>query len=108
MRWSDGTLSYWSEAALRKLVREVSRISGVRFSLKDLRSTFAQMAKDRGASIEAVSRALRHGSTRTTELYYARMRPEEAFRELRRAFETPEVRLLPKTVTDAAGHRSPP
>jgi integrase len=108
MRWSDGTLSYWSEAALRKLIREVSRISGVRFSLKDLRSTFAQMAKDRGAEIEAVSRALRHGSTRTTELYYARMRPEEAFRELRRAFETPEVRLLPKTVTDAAGHRSPP
>lgn len=107
MRWSDGTLSYWSEAALRKLVREVSRISGVRFSLKDLRSTFAQMAKDRGASIEAVSRALRHRSTRTTELYYARMRPEEAFRELRRVFETPEVRLLPKTGTDAAGRRSP-
>ncbi len=57
--------------------------SGVRFAMKDFRSTFAQVASDHGVSIEAVSRAMRHKSTKTTERYYARMRPERAFKELR-------------------------
>lgn len=64
-------------------------LSGVRLSLKDFRSSFAQWAKDRGVSIEAVSRALRHRSTKTTEAYYARMTPETAFRELREALLSP-------------------
>jgi len=54
----------------------------VAFHLKTFRATFGQAAKDRGASIEAVSRALRHRSTRTTEQYYARIRTETAFQEL--------------------------
>jgi len=95
-RW-DGPLDYWPEASLRKLKGEIVRASGVRFSLKTLRATFAQLAKDHGAPIEAVSRALRHGSTKTTETYYARIRPADAFAELRRVFETPQVRLVPKT-----------
>lgn len=88
----DGTLDYWPAAMLRKLKAEIACLSGVRFSLKTFRATFAQMAKDKGARIEAVSRALRHGSTKTTERFYARIRSEDAFRELERAFETPEVR----------------
>lgn len=73
----------------RKMVCQLVRASGVRFSLKDFRSTFAQAAKDRGVSIEAVSRAMRHRNTKTTEQYYARMRPEAAFKELREAFLNP-------------------
>ncbi len=61
----------------------------MRFSLNDFRTTFAQAAKDRGVSIEAVSQALRRRNTRTTETYYARMRPDEAFRQLRQAFLLP-------------------
>ena len=49
-------------------------------------STFAQMAKDRGVQIEAVSRALRHSNTPTTGQYYARIRADDAFAELEKAF----------------------
>jgi hypothetical protein len=50
------------------------------------RATFAQMAKDCGVQIEAVSRALRRSNTRTAEQYYARIRADDAFAELERAF----------------------
>ncbi len=80
--WSDGELP-WSEASFRKIVSDLVEASGVRFSLKDFRSTFAQVAKDHGASIESVSRAMRHRSTKTTEAYYARISPKAAFQELR-------------------------
>lgn len=83
---------------LRKLKADVERVSGVRFHLKTFRPTFAQNAKDRGAAIEAVSKGLRHSSTRTTEAYYARIRADDAFRELERAFERPLVRVEPGSV----------
>ena len=51
----------------------------MRFHLK----TFGQRAIDNGASIQAVSRCMRHKTTVTTERYYARMRPEDAMREVR-------------------------
>src|SRR5438046_8237209 len=82
---------------LRKLKARMERESGVRFHLRTLRPTFAQTAKDARVSIEAVSRALRHGSTRTTEAYYARIRGEDAFREIERAFERPTVKLEPES-----------
>ncbi len=71
---------------LRKLKGNLERISGVRFSLKTFRAIMAQQAKDRGAFIEAVSKALRHSNTRTTEDYYARIRTDDAFAELEEAF----------------------
>lgn len=45
------------------------------------------LAKDGGAPIEAVSKALRHRNTVTTERYYARMTDEAAFSELEAVFE---------------------
>lgn len=89
----SGEIGPWSEAMLRKLKAQMERVSGVRFHLRTLRPTFAQTAKDARVSIEAVSRALRHGSTRTTEAYYARIRGDDAFREIERAFERPVVKL---------------
>ncbi|MFA5787900.1 MAG: hypothetical protein WDA71_13135 [Actinomycetota bacterium] len=76
-----------------KLKGRLERESGVQFHLKTFRSTFAQMAKDRNVSIEAVSRALGHRTTRTTEIYYGRMRTESALAEFERAFAVPEVRV---------------
>ena len=57
--------------------------SGVPFSLKDFRSTFAQVAKDHEASIESMGRAMRHRSPKTMEAYYARISPKAACQELR-------------------------
>lgn len=51
--------------------------------------TLAQMCKDQGASIEAVSRARRHRTAKTTEISYARIRPEDAFREIEEALDRP-------------------
>jgi len=45
-----------------------------------MRTTFAQIAKDAGTSIKAVSGALRGGLTRTTEAYYARICAVDASR----------------------------
>lgn len=91
-RVSDET-GPWSDPLLGWLKSELARLSGVAFSLKTFRATFAQIAKDRGAPIEAVSRALRHASTHTTEAYYARIRADDAFREIERAFAQPVLRV---------------
>ena len=68
------------------LVGEIERMAGVRFKIKDFRPTFAQLNKDRNVGIEAVSKMLRHRTTRTTELFYARIRDEKAFAEAERAW----------------------
>ncbi len=83
---------------LRGLKAKLARTSGVRFSMKTFRATFAQMANDKGAAIEMAPRAMRHGSTKTTERFYARIRADDAFRELERVFENPAVNDLPKTL----------
>ena len=44
------------------------------------------MAKDRNVSIEAVSLALGHRTTRTTELYYGRIRRQSSLAEFEQAF----------------------
>ena len=89
----SGEIGPWSAAMLRKLKAGLERKSGVRFSLKTFRATFAQLAKDAGVGIEAVSRALRHSSTITTERFYARIRADDAFREIEAAFERPKIRV---------------
>jgi len=61
---------------------DVEMRSGVKFRIQELRATFGQMCLDVGAQIKDVSKALRHRTTRTTELYYARVRSEHAFRRL--------------------------
>jgi integrase len=46
------------------------------------------MCIDWGSRPDAVSRALRHKTTRTTELYYARIRADHAFRILDEAYDS--------------------
>ncbi len=65
------------------MVSDSVKISGIGSSLKEFRSTFAQVAKDYGASLEPVGRAMWHRSPKTTEAYYARISPKAAFQELR-------------------------
>lgn len=84
-RHEDGRLDYWQDTMMRKLKWQIEQASGVKFKIKTLRATFGQLAKDNGASIESVSRAMRHRSTKTTEKYYARVRPDIALNEVREA-----------------------
>jgi integrase len=90
----DGQVDYWNERVWQRLKVRIEQASGVRFKWKYLRPTFAQKAKDLGAPIEAVSKCLRHTSTRTTELYYARIRSDTAFSQVRQAWEAPTVKIL--------------
>ncbi len=84
-RHADGRLDYWSAAMLGKVKSKLEKASGVKFQIRTFRATFGQRALDNGAGIEAVSRSLRHRGTRTTEKYYARVLPEKAWDEVRRA-----------------------
>lgn len=88
--YKDGTVGYFTDAMWGLMKDNAQRYAGMPFKMQQLRASFAQMCKDRGASIEAVSRALRHRTTKTTEIYYARIRPEAAFRELDEAFDRPD------------------
>ena len=81
-----GKLGYWSEGMWGQVKAKAQKHSGISFNIRQLRATFGQICKDRGASIESVSRALRHRTTKTTELYYTRIRTDHAFRDLENAF----------------------
>jgi len=78
---------------LRKLKAELSRQAGVVFNLKTFRATFAQRTVDGGARIGAVSRTMRHASTKNTEAFYARIRTDDAFHEIEKAFSNPPLRV---------------
>lgn len=81
-----GLVAYGAMAAY------AARPTGVGPLPPGVRATFAQVAKDRGATMEAVSRAMRHRTTKTTERYYARIRADSAFAEIERAFEQPSIK----------------
>src|SRR2546425_4779369 len=90
----SGEVGPWSAAMLRKVKADLELISGIRFHLKTFRATFGQNAIDAGVRIEAVSRAMRHKSTKTTEAFYARIRADRAFQEIEAAFDKPTVELV--------------
>jgi len=84
----------YSEAGWRRRRAKTFAEAGIeRANFRVLRPSFAQRLKDRGAPIEAVSKALRHSSTATTERFYARIRTERAWDDLERVWETPVVRV---------------
>ena len=95
---TDGTADYWTDGMWGKVKAKSERWSGIKFRIQTLRATFGQMCIDWGSRLDAVSRALRHKTTRTTELYYARIRPDHAFRLLEQAYDSahPENGPVPK------------
>lgn len=58
----------------------------ISFNIKGFRSTFCQQNVDRGVPIEAVAIAMGHASTKTTETFYGRMRPDKALAKLNAAW----------------------
>jgi len=86
--------TYYSEAGWRRRRLKTFAEAGIGdANFRILRPSFAQRLKDRGAPIEAVSKALRHSSTATTERFYARIRTERAWDDLERAWEAPLVKV---------------
>ena len=72
----------YSDKTMRAIKRRVQDLSGVRFSLKEMRSTFATLSVNNDANrMGAVSIQLRHTSTETTRRYYARINRREAVRK---------------------------
>ena len=96
---AEGIADYWTDGMWGKVKAAAERWSRIRFRIQTLRATFGQMLIDWGGRPDAVSRALRHKTTRTTELYYARIRPDHAFRLLDEAYDSahPEKRSEPRT-----------
>jgi len=92
-----GEIGYWSVPMWGKLKKAAEMASGQRFRWKDFRPTYAQTLKDADAPIEAISRCLRHTSTKTTEQYYGRIRPESAFSQVRAAWQA--RKLLPQQIS---------
>jgi integrase len=95
---TEGIVDYWTDGMWGKIKARAERWCGIKFRMQTLRATFGQMCIDWGGRPDAVSRALRHKTTRTTEIYYARIRPDHAFRLLEEAFDSahPEKRPVPK------------
>lgn len=96
-------VGYWSQVMWGRLKRQMELATGVRFRWKNFRPTHAQRLKDLGAPIEAVSKCLRHTDTRTTERYYARIRNETAFSQVRRVWETPVARFQSGEIENQPG-----
>ncbi len=85
---TEGAAEYWTDGMWGKVKKDAERWTGIRFRIQTLRATFGQMCIDWGGRPDAVSRALRHKTTRTTELYYARIRADHAFRILDEAYDS--------------------
>ncbi len=72
----------YSDKTMRAIKCRVQDLSGVRFSLKEMRSTFATLSvNDDARRMGAVSIQLRYTSTETTRRYYARINRREAVRK---------------------------
>ena len=108
----EGTVSEWHDAQWRKMMDKVRQESGVDFTSKVLRPTFAQKAVDNGndpqnpdgmaVAIGQISKCLGHKKTATTETYYASLSKETAFARVSRAWkplwETPQLEDLQNSI----------
>lgn len=84
-----GQIRYWREQEFWQIKANLERLSGIKFKLKDYRSTFCQLLIDKGAKLEAVSKVMGHKNSKTTENYYGRIRDDDAISEIERAFTEP-------------------
>jgi len=77
----DGEDGYLSSNGIRELKFIVEKEIAAKFDLRMCRRTYGQKAIDDGLDLDAVSVLMGHSTTKTTETYYCRKRPETAIRE---------------------------
>jgi site-specific recombinase XerD len=73
---------------VERMMGEIRGLSGVKFTIHGLRRTYGQNLLNNGASIEAVSIALGHATTATTEKHYCRKDANSARLEVLKALES--------------------
>jgi integrase/recombinase XerD len=86
-KYAKKTVDYYTTQQFSRIAARLSKTSGISFQIKTLRASCGQILKDKGASIETVSKFLGHKDTRTTERFYARIRDESMFSEVNSLFE---------------------
>jgi integrase len=71
----------YSEKSMRYLKKKVEEISGIRFKIKDMRSTFCSLTiNDHMERLNATSEQMRHASPDMTRRYYLRINRKRAIR----------------------------
>jgi len=81
---------YYSDKTIWYLKHKISELAGTDFKIKDFRATFAQVHIDRGVQLQAVSKAMGHRTTQTTERYYARIRDVSMFKQINGVWQEPD------------------
>ena len=76
----------------------VEKEIGIKFDLRTCRRTYAQMAIDEDLDVESVSVLMGHDTTKTTETYYCRKRPETAIRDARNIWMARRATQMRKTL----------
>lgn len=87
-------VTYWQDARWRALKRHISIHTGIPFRWKDYRSSFCQMAINKGMNLQSVSKMMGHATTMTTELFYGRIKDSPAIAEMNRVFSEPGPEIL--------------
>lgn len=78
----DAGHGFMSSNSVRRIKDKVALDVGVKFEIRDCRRAFGQRYLDHGADLTSVSIAMGHKTTRTTEVYYARVTDEMAIQNL--------------------------
>lgn len=82
-RGKDCAFSTSGTTDLRAIVKKET---GVDFDYRACRRTYGQVWIDQGVSLNAVSRMMGHATTKTTEIYYARIKNDAAIMEAEMAY----------------------
>jgi integrase len=71
---------------LRKMFAALRRTTGLAICPKDMRTSYGQILKDHGATLDDCSSLLRHNSIQTTQKFYVELRPQDTFDKLKQLF----------------------
>ena len=83
-------MGFYYDAKWRAFKRALQKHVGIPFRWKDYRSSFCQIAIDKGMDAKAVSKMMGHSTTMTTELFYGRIKDSPAIAEMNRVFSEPK------------------
>ena len=79
---------------IRKIKNKIEKETGVDFKLKDFRSTYATLAyKHAPEKKEAISKQMRHESSKTTDRYYISYESCEAAKHLKDEWKKSTINL---------------
>lgn len=96
---SSGKDKVYSSNHFRRLKKELEEATGIKFKLKDFRSTFASLTVQKDSSLmPEVSQQLGHSSLVTTQRFYADMDLIDTGSKLRRAWSKKDVVEIEKEV----------